>query len=374
MVGPDPGKSMFGPWLYGSKTDGLAEAISILHNGDSIIINGPWVYQLGAALSFPSTLDGITWIQAIGAVLQVPANSTYSVAMQINIASGHAYSKNSSENGYFHNFQNLYLDGNKANQTTNIVGVKINGDTGAVSASINFINPNIVASYGAGVELVNCNLVWFYGGNVRHNRLWGIYSSNGQANVFVGTNIEANGYGSGAGWAGMAFVSTSIDNKIIGCDFGLNNSNSGTGDSGYQFTDDNTCATNIFVGCKVQSSIAGVITQPYSLSGSNDQVISCTGTNGQAIMQTDTTLAHGFSTTTPAIPASGTAQQNTNPYPVRVYLLTGGTGTAVAITDPSGTTQSITVTLAAGQEWTLDPGASITLTYTVAPTWKWYGV
>lgn len=82
----------------------------------------------------------------------------------------------------------------------------------------------------------------------------------------------------------------------------------------------------------------------------------------------------GFAATTPAVPATGTPQKNTNPYPVRVYLLTGGTGTAFTITDPSGTSQSITLTLAAGQEWTLDPNAEITLTYTVAPTWKWYGV
>ena len=82
----------------------------------------------------------------------------------------------------------------------------------------------------------------------------------------------------------------------------------------------------------------------------------------------------GFSATTPAVPASGTAQENTNPYPVRVYLLTGGTGTAFTITDPSGTAKTITATLAAGMEWTLDPGASITLTYTTAPTWVWYGV
>ncbi len=82
----------------------------------------------------------------------------------------------------------------------------------------------------------------------------------------------------------------------------------------------------------------------------------------------------GFSLTTPAVPASGTAQQNTNPYTVRIYLLTSGTGTAFTITDPSGTAKTVTTTLSAGMEWTLDPGASITLTYTTAPTWVWYGV
>ena len=82
----------------------------------------------------------------------------------------------------------------------------------------------------------------------------------------------------------------------------------------------------------------------------------------------------GFAITTPEVGASTVDVQNTNPFPVRIYLLTGGTGTAFQITDPSGTAQAITVTLAAGMEFTLDPGAKIQFTYTAAPTWKWYGV
>jgi hypothetical protein len=38
------------------------------------------------------------------------------------------------------------------------------------------------------------------------------------------------------------------------------------------------------------------------------------------------------------------------------------------------TAQSITETPFAGQEFTLDPGAKITFTYTAAATWKWYGI
>ena len=82
----------------------------------------------------------------------------------------------------------------------------------------------------------------------------------------------------------------------------------------------------------------------------------------------------GFAVTTPAFPAAATNVQNTNPYPVRIYLLTAGTGTSFTITDPSGTAQVITVTLAAGMEFTLDPGAQIQFGYTIAPTWKWYGI
>ena len=82
----------------------------------------------------------------------------------------------------------------------------------------------------------------------------------------------------------------------------------------------------------------------------------------------------GFAVTTPAFPATATNVQNTNPYPVRIYLLTAGAGTAFQITDPSGTAQLITVGLTAGMEFTLDPGAQILFDYTTAPTWKWYGI
>ena len=85
-------------------------------------------------------------------------------------------------------------------------------------------------------------------------------------------------------------------------------------------------------------------------------------------------LNQGFSVTTPAFPATATNVQNTNPFSVRIYLLTAGAGTAFTITDPAGNVQAITVALAAGMEFTLDPGAQIQFTYTTAPTWKWYGI
>ena len=81
----------------------------------------------------------------------------------------------------------------------------------------------------------------------------------------------------------------------------------------------------------------------------------------------------GFKVTSPAVPASGTALKNTGLFPVRIYLLTAGVGTAYTITDPLGDATTISTTLTAGMEFTLDAGASITLTYTTAPTWAWYG-
>ena len=75
---------------------------------------------------------------------------------------------------------------------------------------------------------------------------------------------------------------------------------------------------------------------------------------------------------TPSVPASGTAQQNTNPYPVKVYV-NGGALTEVQITIGSTTytVYSNSTASAVYEGFTLPAGASITLTYTTAPTWSW---
>lgn len=77
------------------------------------------------------------------------------------------------------------------------------------------------------------------------------------------------------------------------------------------------------------------------------------------------TLAPGL--TRPALPASGTAATNTNPYAVTIYL-SGGTGTAVAVNGMVIYGQSSSSFLCMV---TLNPGDTLTLTYTSAPTWTW---
>jgi hypothetical protein len=81
----------------------------------------------------------------------------------------------------------------------------------------------------------------------------------------------------------------------------------------------------------------------------------------------------GLQITTPSMPASDTYQQNTFGYPIRIYILTVGSVTSYTIKDVWGTTQTITTSLSAGMEITLDPLESIAFHYTSAPTWKWYG-
>ena len=68
--------------------------------------------------------------------------------------------------------------------------------------------------------------------------------------------------------------------------------------------------------------------------------------------------------TAPAIPSSGTAYTNPFPFDCAVYV-TGGTVTAIAI---GGTATGLT----SGQFF-VPAGETITLTYSAAPTWTWFG-
>jgi len=79
------------------------------------------------------------------------------------------------------------------------------------------------------------------------------------------------------------------------------------------------------------------------------------------------------SVTTPAVPSSGTAQSNTYPYPVEAYI-SGGSATAVQVTR-GGLTYTVwsssTATAIPPLLVRLEPGDSITLTYSTAPSWVW---
>ena len=79
---------------------------------------------------------------------------------------------------------------------------------------------------------------------------------------------------------------------------------------------------------------------------------------------------------TPAVPASGTAQYNPNPMPVKIYIY-DGVVTKIQITTLSNNGVPVTVfsnstgVALSGQVFELDTNDSITITYTTAPTWVW---
>lgn len=104
---------------------------------------------------------------------------------------------------------------------------------------------------------------------------------------------------------------------------------------------------------KFESDVFGIEMNGLALTNG---VRSDTGaTNGTSFDQ-----GGGFAT--PSVPASTTPVTNTSPVPATV-VVSGGTGTQVTINGVNQGTFDGTYTVPAGQ--------SITLTYSVAPTWTW---
>ena len=119
-------------------------------------------------------------------------------------------------------------------------------------------------------------------------------------------------------------------------------------------------------------------TVPYYSSSDFDLIASGISINNIVIRNIKSTgngiMSYPVNTpATPSVPASGTAQENTNPYPVDVYMY-GGTVTEIQITK-NGTAYTVfsnsTGLALSGQAYKLNPGDSITVTYTTAPTWEW---
>jgi hypothetical protein len=78
--------------------------------------------------------------------------------------------------------------------------------------------------------------------------------------------------------------------------------------------------------------------------------------------------------TAPTVPASTTAIQNTFGYDCMVYIL-AGTITVISVGNTSGTTVATgLLSSAAGVSVLLRAGQWIKMTYSVAPTWKWFGL
>ena len=84
-------------------------------------------------------------------------------------------------------------------------------------------------------------------------------------------------------------------------------------------------------------------------------------------------LTNNSTLSVPSVPASGTAQSNSNPIPMNVYIY-GGDVTKIQITKDGTTYTVLSVSTAiamSGQVYRLNPGDSITLTYSTVPDWEW---
>ncbi len=150
-----------------------------------------------------------------------------------------------------------------------------------------------------------------------------------------------------------------------------------------QYNSSSTARVDIAVANYHATNSAGIVASGNSVASGSRLAISnayleslASGVLANSITGLTWTMAHVYPTqvpTTPSAPTSGTAQENTNPYAVDVYLY-GGDVTEIQITK-NGTAHTVlsvsTAIAMSGQHYPLDPGDSITITYSTAPTWEW---
>lgn len=151
-------------------------------------------------------------------------------------------------------------------------------------------------------------------------------SANVSANGFKYVNVEVSANGSGAGTAGQSPFMT-----VAG---GL------------------AAPVATFVGGAIRGTWAAG-SQPVIVNAGKIKTAQIAGLNPFGAL------------TAPAVPASTVAQVNQYPFPVRVHIA-GGTVTNITINGTGAGT-------APGLYW-LEPGDSIAITYSAAPSWAWFGV
>ena len=227
------------------------------------------------------------------------------------------------------------------------------------------------------------------------------WNSNSRA-IFIDSQLALSGTSGSLGTWGSNGAYNNSPIIFIGCDFSI--------PSGFGFNAD--AGSPVFIGCYQHgaSSTYGSlmnITNSTSMVGltmighnimDSSTVFNFSNTNANSIQRasiyggsyqqkwTAGTYNGSFSElytdsqeliseigiSTPSVPSSGTAQSNTNPYAVKVYV-NGGALTEIQITIGSTTYKvySNSTASAVYEGFTLPAGASITLTYSTAPTWSW---
>lgn len=218
-------------------------------------------------------------------------------------------------------FDNCWFGSNSGN------GITLDGG----ADDVQLIAPKIVANGQHGIQLVNCANVQIVAPTISGNSAAvantydGVSASAGVSNwQVIGGNIRpVAGYGSTQNRA--VTIGAGAGDYITVRDVNMNGNN----DAANEIANSATGSHNLFAGNK----------------GFNPR---------------------GHTVTQPSVPASTVAATNTTGCDCTVFI-NGGTVSAVAV---GGTATGITAT---NRSVRVPAGQTITLTYSVAPTWQWFG-
>lgn len=199
----------------------------------------------------------------------------------------------------------------------------------------NNINTSSVLPAGSNFLLDGCRIYNAYGSGIVANAgEWTITSS----------SIHNNGKGT-AGGHGIDIENANVTNLLIEGNSILSNGNATLG-----------------IGVRIVAGVTNFLVA--------NNIIRLNGTsqiNSESVGKTANNIGYNpvGNIAAPAIPASGTAYTNSQIVTTRVHI-SGGTVTEIAI---NGTTTGLI-----SGTFILEPNDAITLTYSAAPTWTWFGL
>jgi hypothetical protein len=432
--GPDTMLNATSPNQYGppyTQTTGIQEAINYAKNtGELFVRFKSGLYTINSQLSIPSYIG----IDFSDAQVKLSSSFSYPYAIQINgqfvklynlslnmnnVPNVGAITMSSSlkNNFAYLTMKNINAYNFAQGSPYNQIGIYLTGYDSFIENLQLSGNPTIAMTIESGADI--------YINNVLIINASSALQIFGSEHIFL-NNIDLDSNGSQYAQSSIMIIDTShsilINNLSIWFNSNVYNYQNYSGSVGLQIGTPNTSYTssthnsdivinnlniidaNVTYGLTIYDGIGlrikGFIGNPplYTTSYPINTGISF-GTNSTATIQYSTididyynlqTIASNFppsnnyntlivrppyNVTTPTVPASGTAAYNYNPFPVLVHLYNGSV-TEIQVTKAyNGVTYTVfsssSGTALVGNSVRLDPGDSITITYSTAPSWTW---
>ena len=414
--GPDTTKGATAPGQYGSpytETSGILEGVNSLGGNDATIILSEGVFLINESIKIPSTLQGIhingvnslnTILRAVGSnfvnITTTPIPSISSVTPIIYF--------DGLNNLTHYDIGNFSVDANGSNVTisNSTQGVFLYLQQSSEAVIRGYIHDIVTLNFdgSGGTNTFPYSIVTTYSEGLSFERIWGVSNGSADGNIFIhapdgavmsmriecfslsfrtlifyGTAITLNSTMYGSGYAvimGLFFNTNGTDGNISTFSSPANTlyisifgANIGSGSTSVGFFTTSGAIQATLNNVQFYGTSPGTPLFTQTISGSGTMFLYDTKT----VVYVNTTVNYYAYASPSTMPASGTASQNTNRYPVDVYLF-GGTVTQISITR-GGTNfvvfSSSTGIALSGQVYKLLPSDSITLTYTTAPTWVW---
>lgn len=307
----------------------------------NILIAGNYVYSANGDDGIELGHSGPAYLGGLNIHMQASNNVSLGGQIQFPFSDYAVIIGNTVENNTIQNdvntANNVQIIGNKVMNATpapGYAGIRVSGNNCIIQGN------DITVTTNDGISVTGASS----GGSIVGNRIYSSWSS-----AASGQALNDNG-------ASDLIISNNYCDGVTGKGFTYGLNLTGTG----HHVTENYFTPGVFDG--LTGSATYTLVEHNYFNVYNAPAASLLGT--YSVLRNNYRANPGGAQTAPAIPASGTAYTNPFAFDCEVYI-TGGTVTVIAI---GGTATGLT----SGQFF-VPAGETITLTYSAAPTWTWFG-